>query len=134
MSMNLEDPEDLNGNIPDVAEFNIKPFFDIDLDSAEESINCKSKNVLMITLELIERAKENYQDMKIEVLTSIRNIQHHQKCCVYEHTMKNNMEIVRYSACVGYSYEIMEFFKSEGAILECEVCFRLPLPDNCVRL
>ena len=134
MRMNLDEPNDLNGNIPDVAEVNIEPFFDIDPDSAEESRNCKSKNMLMITLELIGRAKENYQDMKIEVLTSVRNIQHHQKCCVYEYTVKNSPEIVQYLACVGHSYEIMEFFKSEGAILECEVCFRLPLPDNCVRL
>ncbi len=121
MKMNFNDPEDICRDIPDVAGVTITPMFGVIEDTSGE------KNTLIITLELFGRAKEHYQAMNIQILTSVRNEEHHEKCCIYEYVLTNiQEEIPRYEADVGYNYEL-EFFEKDGAILECEVCFRLPV-------
>jgi len=133
--MDLNDPREITGvEIPDIARVSIIPLFEVDCDSAEESIPNEFKNFLVITLELEGRAKEKCDDTKVELLTAVRNIECNQKCCVSKHSIEKPGEVERFQACVGHSYEMLEFFKVDGAIFECEVCFYLSLPDNCVRL
>ena len=136
MRIDLNNPKEISGIIiPDVARVSILPFFEIDCDSAEESMDYEYKNVIIMLLVLEGRAKEECKDTKVELLTAVRNLEYNQKCCVYRHSIEElGEEEKRFEACVGYSYEMLEYFKADGAIFECEVCFHLSLPDNCVRI
>ena len=136
LKMDLNNPKEKELVIPDVARVSILPLFEIDYDSAEESMDYNCKNVVIMTFELQGRAKEECKDTKVELLTAVRNTGCNQKCCVYKHSIQEppGEEENRVKVCVGYSYEMLEYFKVDGAIFECEVCFYLSLPDNCVRI
>ena len=136
LTMDLSDPQEISGLvIPDVARVSILPLFQIDCDCAEESKGYNCKNVVIMTFKLEGRAKKECEDTKVELLTAVRNTDCNQKCCVYKYSIEEpGEEEKRFEACVGYSYEMLEYFKVDGAIFECEVCFYLSLPDNCVKL
>ena len=131
LKMDLNDPQEISELvIPDVAKVSILPLFQIDCDCAEDY-----KNVVIMTFKLQGRAKKEREDTKVELLTAVRNTDCNQKCCVYRYSIEEppgDEEEKRFEACVGYSYEMLEYFKVDGAIFECEVCFYLSLPDNCV--
>ena len=134
--MDLNAPQEISELvIPDVARVSILPLFQIDCDRVEKSKDYNYKNVVIMTFKLEGRAKKEREDTKVELLTAVRNTDCNQKCCVYRYSIEEppgEEEEKRFEVCVGYSYEMLEYFKVDGAIFECEVCFYLSLPDNCV--
>ncbi len=135
MRLNLEDLRIIEEEVQDIAKVKIVPLFNLNLEAKEAVSNHESRHNIVLHISLKEDGKKYRREIKVDINTSLKN-KLKQKCCVYSSRTEfdDDEDMLTHDVCIGYTCEMKEFFASNEAYLECEICFNLPPPNNCVHI